>query len=136
VAGQHVAMEINFNVASRTAATITQKPGQSDEESDGEQTTRPVRQRTGRSEQTATYRTKEDRDRAKDAAFDRFDAQWEARKNALNREKDYDDYQIDHSQGAAKERWKRKKDDVDRRLDQLDDQKDAAKQNLKRQWNE
>jgi serine/threonine protein kinase len=136
VAGQHVAMEINFNVASRTAATITQKPGQSDEESDGEQTMRPVRQRTGRSEQTATYRTKEDRDRAKDAAFDRFDAQWEARKNALNREKDYDDYQIDHSEGAAKERWKRKKDDVDRRLDQLDDQKDAAKQNLKRQWNE
>jgi hypothetical protein len=136
VAGQRVAMEINFHVASRAAATMTQKSGQSDEESDGDQTTRQVRQRTGRSEQIPTYRTKEDHDRAKDAAFDRFDAQWEARKNALNREKDYDDYQIDHSEGATKERWKKKKDDVNRRLDQLDDQKDAAKQVLKRQWND
>ena len=135
-AGQRVAMEINFNVASRAAATMTQRPGQSDEESDGDQTTRQVRQRTGRSEQKPTYRSKEDYDRAKDAAFDRFDAQWEARKNALKREKDYDDYQIDHSEGATKERWKKKKDDVDRRLDQLDDQKDAAKQALKRQWND
>jgi hypothetical protein len=82
------------------------------------------------------YRTKEDYDRAKDAVYDRFDAEWEARKNVLQREKDYYGYQADHSEGDVKDKWQKKKDEVDRRLDQLDDQKDAAKDALKRQWND
>ena len=36
--GQRIAMEIDFNVASRAAAAMTQKPGQSDDESDVDQT--------------------------------------------------------------------------------------------------
>ena len=130
-AGQRVAMEIDFNATSRTAASMNRKTDQSENDSEVDQTARP-----SRVSETPIYRTKEDYEHAKDAAFDRFDAQWEARKNALKREKDYYDNQIDHSEGAAKDRWKRKKEDADRRLDQLDDQKDAAKQNLKRQWND
>jgi hypothetical protein len=127
--GQRVAMEIDFNGASKVAAGLSQKANQLETESD--QTTKPSRERTG-----PVYRSKEDYERAKDAAYDRFDAQWEARKNALKREKDYDDDQMDHSEGVTKERWKKRKAEVERRLDQLDDQKDAAKQSLKRQWND
>jgi serine/threonine protein kinase len=130
-AGQRLRMEIDFNVASRAAATMTQKPDESDDDSDVDQAAKQGHQRTA-----PVYRSKEDYERAKDAAYDRFDAQWEARKNALKREKDYCDNQIDQSKGPAKDRWKRKKEDVERRLDQLDDQKDAAKQVLKRQWND
>jgi serine/threonine protein kinase len=129
-AGQRLVMEVDFSATSRTAASRNRKIDQSDGDSEVDQTPRQPRQRT------PVYRTKEDYDHAKDAAFDRFDAQWEARKNALKREKDYYDDQIDHSEGAAKDRWKRKKEDVEHRLDQLDDQKDAAKQILKRQWND
>ena len=130
-AGQRLAMEIDFNFASRAAASMTQKSDQSADETDLDQPPNQARQR-----QTPVYRSKEDYERARDAAYDRFDAQWEARKNALKREKDYYDNQMDHSDGAAKERWKKKKEDVERRLDQLDDQKDAAKKALKRQWND
>jgi hypothetical protein len=130
-AGQRVAMEFDFKVASRSAAAMTQKRGQSEDGSAANEPAKQVHQR-----QASTYRTKEEYERAKDAAYDRFDAQWEARKNALKREEDYCDNQIDHSDGAAEERWKRRKEDVERRLDQLDDQKDAAKEILKRQWND
>jgi serine/threonine protein kinase len=130
-AGQRLALEIDFNVASRAAAALTRKPDQSADDTDLDQSPRPERERT-----SPVYRSKEDYERARDAAYDRFDAQWEARKNALKREKDYYDNQADHSDGAAKDRWKKKKDEVDRRLDELDDQKDAAKKVLKRQWND
>ncbi|MBV9129262.1 MAG: protein kinase [Verrucomicrobia bacterium] len=135
-AGQRLAMEINFSVASRAAASMTSKRRPSEEDSALDQTAKQAHQRTPRPDQTPVYRTKEDYDRAKDAAYNRFDAQWDARKNALKREKDYYEDQIDHSEGAPKERWKKKKEDVERRMDQLDDQKDAAKQVLKRQWND
>jgi serine/threonine protein kinase len=133
--GQRVAMEVDFTPGSKAAVPVNRKMDQPDGGSAIDQTTRQGRQRTARPE-TPVYRTKGDYEHAKSAAYDRFDAQWDARKNALKREKDYYDNQIDNSDGAAKDRWKRKKDDVDRRLDQLDDQKDAAKQILKRQWND
>jgi hypothetical protein len=104
VAGQRISIEVDFSVASRAAAAMTPKPKESDDESDVDQTPRPGRQRTA-----PTYRSKEDFERAKDAAYDRFDAQWEARKNALKRQKDYYDDQMDHSNGPMKDRWKRKK---------------------------
>jgi hypothetical protein len=104
VAGQRISIEVDFSVASRAAAAMTPKPEQSDDESDVDQTPRPGRQRTA-----PTYRSKEDFERAKDAAYDRFDAQWEARKNALKRQKDYYDDQMDHSNGPMKDRWKGRK---------------------------
>ena len=97
VAGQRIAIEVDFSVASRAAAAMTQKPDESDDGSDVDQTPKQGRQRTA-----PTYRSKEDYERAKDAAYDRFDAQWEARKNALKRQKDYYDDQMDHSEGPQR----------------------------------
>jgi serine/threonine protein kinase len=133
--GQRSVMQVNFNTVGGAAATLS--PSQTESKQSASQATPGQnRPRTPRPAEKPVYRTKEDYDRAKDAAYDRFDAEWEARKNALKREKDYYDNQADHSEGASKEKWKMKKDEVDRRLDQLDDQKDAAKNALKRQWND
>jgi hypothetical protein len=134
-AGQRSVMQVNFATVGGAAATLS--PSQIESKQSASQVTPGQnRPRTPRPVAKPVYRTKEDYDRAKDAAYDRFDAEWEARKNALKREKDYYDNQADHSEGATKEKWKMKKVEVDRRLDQLDDQKDAAKDALKRQWND
>jgi serine/threonine protein kinase len=127
--GQRAALEINFNIASRAGANLDAKLDDTNRDSDTDEAT--ADQHSPR-----RYRTKEDFEHARDAAYDRFDAEWEARKNALKRAKDYYDYQADHSDGAVKDRWKRKKDEADHQLDELDDQKDAAKKTLKRQWND
>jgi serine/threonine protein kinase len=134
-AGQKVSMQANFTTTSGVAATLTLGQDTRDEEN-AQPTPKPARPKTPRPEQTPTYRTQEDYERAKDAAYRRFDDEWEGRKNALKRQKDYYDYQIDHSEGAAKEKWKAKKEEIERRLDQLDDQKDNAESILKRQWND
>jgi serine/threonine protein kinase len=133
--GQKISMQVSFSTTSGVAATLSQRPENSDEES-VQPTPKPARPKPARTEQPTVYRTKEDYDRAKDAAYNRFDAEWDARKNALKRQRDYYDYQIDHSEGATKERWKAKKDEVEHRLDQLDDEKDRAKSALKRQWHD
>jgi hypothetical protein len=133
-AGQKISMQASFTPTSGVAATFTLRPENS-EETNAQPPTKPLRPKSLRPEQT-TYRTKEDYEKARDAAYRRFDAEWEARKNALKRQRDYDDYQIDHSEGAAKEKWKAKKEEIEHRLDQLDDQKDNAKSVLKRQWND
>ena len=127
--GQRVALDINFNIASRTGANLSAKPADSNRDSDADESATDQHP-------TPRYRTKEDFERARDAAYDRFNAEWDARKDALKRAKDYYDYQADHSDGATKDRWKRKKDEVDHQLDELDDQKDAAKKALKHQWND
>jgi hypothetical protein len=82
------------------------------------------------------YRTKEDRDRAKDEAYRNFDAQWDAKKNAMKQEKKYIDYWIDHSSGEVREQWKYKKKVLEYRMNHLDEEKDAAKKALNRKWNE
>jgi hypothetical protein len=103
---------------------------------------RPTRQPQGRdlgrSDQISpsSYRTKDDFEHAKDAAFKRFDEDWDSRKKSLERAKDYYDYQADHANGAAKEQWKAKKEETKQRMNQLDDQKDAAKDVLKKKWND
>ncbi|HEY0789667.1 MAG TPA: PEGA domain-containing protein [Chthoniobacterales bacterium] len=89
-----------------------------------------------RAESTPVYRSAEDFEQARKQAYRRFDADWEARKQTLEQEKDYYDYQEDHSNGETKDRWKYKKEVVKQRLDQLDDAKDAAKRELKRRWND
>jgi hypothetical protein len=133
--GERTIMQVNFNSVGTTAAVLAAKQV-APERSASQSMPGQSRPRTPRPQVKPTYRTKEEYDRAKDAAYERFDAEWEARKNALKREKDYYDYQADHSEGATKEKWKMKKDEADRRLDQLNDQKDAAKEALKRQWND
>jgi len=133
--GQKLSLPVSFRSNAGVAATLESRSERVARENT-EPSPRPARSRTPRPEQTPAYRNKEDYERAKDAAYKHFDEQWEARKDAVNREKDYYDYQADHSEGAAKEKWKAKKDETDRRLDELDDQKDNAKKALKKQWND
>ena len=82
------------------------------------------------------YRSKEDRDRAKEEAYRKFDAQWDAKKNAMKQERKYIDYWIGHSSGEVKEQWKYKQKVLEDRMNHLDEDKDAAKKQLGRQWNE
>jgi hypothetical protein len=128
--GQKVSLPVSF--ASNTLEQRSERVARENTEP----VPRPVRPRTPRPEQTPAYRNKEEHDRAKDAAYNHFEEQWEARKDAVKHEKEYYDYQADHSEGAAKQKWKAKKDEADRRLDQLDDQKDSSKKALKKQWND
>jgi serine/threonine protein kinase len=133
--GQRISLPVSFTTTSGVAATFTKRPENTNK--DNSQTaSRPVHPKAPRPEPTPTYRSKEDFEKARDAAYERFDSEWEARKNAMEREKDYYDYQADHSDGAAKEKWQAKKDEVDRRMDELDDQKDSAKRALKQRWND
>jgi serine/threonine protein kinase len=134
--GQKMSVEVNFNAVSRAAQGLVERATQVER-------AHPVAKHTQNAEQPVEqrptpqrYQTKEDYEHARDAAYDRFDAEWDAKKDALKRAKDYYDYQADHSDGDAKDRWKRKKDEVDHQMDNLDDQKDAAKKALKHQWND
>jgi serine/threonine protein kinase len=129
-AGQKMSLQVNFNAVSRAAAGLVERAQPVAKHTDNAEEPTPQRQSPQR------YRTKNDFEHARDAAYDRFDAEWDAKKDALKRAEDYYDYQADHSDGADKERWKRKKDEVDHQLDELDDQKDAAKKALKHQWND
>jgi hypothetical protein len=88
-----------------------------------------------RSTPSPVYRTKEDRDRAKDEAYRKLDAQWDAKRNAMKQERKYIDYWIDHSSGEVKEQWKYKKQVLQDRMNRLDEERDAAKKQLGRQWN-
>jgi serine/threonine protein kinase len=129
-AGQKKSVEVNFNAVSRAAAGLVERAQPVAKHTNNAVEPAPQRQSQQR------YRTKDDFEHARDAAYDRFDAEWDAKKDALKRAKDYYDYQADHSDGADQERWKRKKDEVDHQMDELDDQKDAAKKALKHQWND
>ena len=129
-AGQKMSVEVNFNAVSRAAAGLVRRAQPVAKHTDNAEEPTPQRQ------SSQQYRTKDDFEHARDAAYDRFDAEWDAKKDALQRAKDYYDYQADHSDGAVKEQWKRKKDEVDHHMDELDDQKDAAKKVLKHQWND
>ena len=88
-----------------------------------------------RSTPSPVYRTKEDRDRAKDEAYRKLDAQWDAKRNAMKQERKYIDYWIDHSSGEVKEQWKYKKQVLEDRMNRLDEERDTAKKQLGRQWN-
>ncbi|MBV8228326.1 MAG: PEGA domain-containing protein, partial [Verrucomicrobia bacterium] len=129
-AGQKKSVEINFNAVSRAAAGLVERAQPVAKHTNNAVEPAPQRQSPQR------YRTRDDFEHARDAAYDRFDAEWDAKKDALKRARDYYDYQADHSDGADQERWKRKKDEVDHQMDELDDQKDAAKKALKHQWND
>jgi serine/threonine protein kinase len=91
---------------------------------------------TSRSRSTLgpVYRSKQDWERARDEAYRKFDAQWDAKKNAMKQEKKYIDYWVDHSSGQVKEQWRYKKKVLEDRMSRLDEEKDAARKALERQW--
>jgi hypothetical protein len=98
-------------------------------------TAKPTPTSRARSTPSPVYRTKEDRDRARDEAYRKLDAQWDAKRNAMKQERKYIDYWIDHSSGEVKEQWKYKKQVLEDRMNRLDGERDAAKKQLGRQWN-
>ncbi len=89
-----------------------------------------------RSTPSPVYRTNQDREHARDDAYRKFVAQWDAKKNAMKQEKKYVDYWVDHSSGEVKEQWKYKRKVLEDRIGRMDGEKDAAKQQLKHQWND
>ena len=97
---------------------------------------RPSATSRPRATPSPVYRTKEDWEHARDEAYRKFDAQWDAKKNEMKQERKYVDYWIDHSSGEVKEQWKYKKQVLENRMSRFDSEKDAAKKALKRQWNE
>jgi serine/threonine protein kinase len=149
--GRRIAMDFNFNNAggqtnspsmtrpanTQRTARVTRQPQNLDRQPQNLDR-QPQNLDNGRNEQISptSYRTKDDYEHAKDAAFKRFDAEWDARKKALERAKDYYDYQADHSNGAARDQWEAKKEQTNRQMDELDDQKDAAKDVLTKKWND
>ncbi|HTD16366.1 MAG TPA: protein kinase [Chthoniobacterales bacterium] len=97
-------------------------------------TSKPTPSARPRSTPNPIYRTKEDRDHARDEAYRKFDAQWDAKRNSMKQERKYIDYWIDHSSGEVKEQWKYKKQVLDNRMNHLDEERDAAKKQLGKQW--
>ena len=97
---------------------------------------RPSATSRPRATPSPVYRTKEDWEHARDEAYRKFDAQWDAKKNEMKQERKYVDYWIDHSSGEVKEQWKYKKQVLENRMSRFDSEKDAAKKALKRQWND
>jgi serine/threonine protein kinase len=98
-------------------------------------TAKPTATSRPRPSPSPVYRTKEDRDRSRDEAYRKLDAQWDAKRNAMKQQRKYIDYWIDHSSGEVKEQWKYKKQVLDDRMNHLDEERDAAKKQLGRQWN-
>jgi hypothetical protein len=90
---------------------------------------------TARPRSSPVYRTKEDRDRARDEAYRKFDAQSDAKRNAMTQERKYIDYWIGHSSGEVKERWKYRRQVLEDRINRLNNERDAERQQLGRQWN-
>jgi L,D-transpeptidase catalytic domain len=74
-----------------------------------------------------------DRD-ARDAAFDRFDAEWDAKEKYMEREIDALEHRIDHAAGPRKAELELALQGFKRARDELDIRRDAAKDQLKREW--
>jgi lipoprotein-anchoring transpeptidase ErfK/SrfK len=72
--------------------------------------------------------------RRRDAAFDQFDDEWDAKKKLLERQIDALEDQEDHLEGWRKEQVKAQKKRFEELKDDLENRRDAAKEALKRRW--
>ena len=70
----------------------------------------------------------------RDAAFDQFDDQWDAKEKLLERQIDALEEQEDHLEGWRKEQVKAEVKRFEQLKDDLENRRDAAKEALKRQW--
>lgn len=75
-----------------------------------------------------------DRDRDRDVAFNRFDAEWDAKEKFMEREIDELERRIDHGAGPRKAELELELQGFKRAREELDVRRDAAKDQLKRQW--
>jgi hypothetical protein len=79
-------------------------------------------------------RTDEAYKRRRDAAFDQFDMQWDAKEKALDRQIDALEDEKDRSEGWRKEELRAELKRLERLKDDFDSRRDGAKESLKRQW--
>jgi WD40 repeat protein len=99
-------------------------------------TARPTPHPTARPTPQATIALNHPVRESFEQARQRLRDKWKAKKGALEQEKDYYEYQEDHSaDDAVKDEWKRKKKAVEQTLDGLDDQEDADEDGLKHLYN-
>jgi serine/threonine protein kinase len=80
------------------------------------------------------FLTRESYGRAKREAFRQFDAQWNAKRDDLRRQRDWLSYQINHSTGTAQEKLKAQMEQVKGQIDQLDGQRRSARKVLRQSW--
>jgi hypothetical protein len=83
---------------------------------------------THNDDQRANYK------RARHAAFEQFDADWEARKKAVERQIDGLEDRKDHSEGWQKELLRQQINQLEQFKDEMDIRRDAAKETLERRW--
>jgi len=79
-------------------------------------------------------RDRESLHRDRDAAFDRFDAEWDAKEKFMERQIDKLEGRIDHADGPRKAELALELQGFKRAREELDIRRDAAKDQLKRQW--
>jgi hypothetical protein len=72
--------------------------------------------------------------RAKKEAFRRLDAQWNAKRDDLQRRRDWLNYQIGHSTGTAQEKLKAEMEQVKGSIDQFDGQRRNAREVVRQSW--
>jgi len=72
--------------------------------------------------------------RRRDAAFERFEAEWDAKEKALEREIDALDNQKDRATGWRKEELRAEVKRFERLKDDFEIRRNAAKEGLERQW--
>jgi L,D-transpeptidase catalytic domain len=79
-------------------------------------------------------RDRENFHRNRDVAFERFDAEWEAKEKSMEREIDELERRIDHAAGPRKAGLELELQGFERAKDELAIRRNAAKDQLKRQW--
>jgi hypothetical protein len=72
--------------------------------------------------------------RARHAAFDRFEFEWDGKKKAIERQIDGLDNRKDHAEGWLKDQLKIQIKQLEQYKDELEIRRDAAKELLERQW--
>jgi len=79
-------------------------------------------------------RDRESFHRDRDVAFERFEAEWDAKEKFMEREIDELERRIDHATGARKAELELELQGFERAKDELAIRRDAAKDQLERQW--
>jgi hypothetical protein len=137
-AGQRIAMRFKFRHSPRLSdSTASPTPTAAPTASPSPRATPHSRQRQdAEADVPAGYRTREDYERAKSEAFQRFDAEWDAQKKALEAERDYSAYWTGHSTGAIRDQWNAENARTQERLNLFDSQRNGAKDALQKKWSD
>ena len=72
--------------------------------------------------------------RSREAAFDEFEREWDAKKRVLDHEQDALEDRKDRAEGWVKERLRAQIKQIEQLKDELDVRRDAAQEMLKRRW--